>query len=103
MTRPVIARELVLATTPLTQASTNHRICSHAYVPQFLLVAVYRGLAFGAGFAICSLLTDFLGIFSLVIAQAAPLTTALIFILVSSLKFVALSIAVTIGLIHRRK
>ena len=42
---------------------------------------------------------DAFGIFTLISAQSAPVTTALIFVLVSSLKFVALTIAVAVGLV----
>ena len=97
MTRHLTQRELALAATPRLAAPSRRQTRHGAFVPQFLVVAVCRGIAFGICFAIFLLLTDAFGIFTLVKAQAAPLTFVLIFIFVASLKFVALSVALAVG------
>jgi hypothetical protein len=99
MTRPLTKRELTSAAMPPVASPTRHDI----FVPQFLIAAVCRGMTFGICFAVFVLLTDSFGIYSLIIAQAAPVTIALIFVLVSSFKFVALSIALAVGLVAYSK
>ena len=98
MTRPLTKRELALAATPLVRMAEveTHRKAS---VSQFVIVNVYRGIAIGITFAVLVLMTDAFGIFTLISAQPSPLTTALIFVLVSSFKFVALMIAIAVGLV----
>jgi hypothetical protein len=102
MTRPLTQRELALVATPFVAAKPAPHT-RHDALPQFLIAAIYRGLAIGVCFALFVLLTDAFGIFTLVKAQAAPLTFALIFIAFSGLKFVGLSIAVAVGLLAYAK
>jgi hypothetical protein len=68
-------------------------------VSQFLLANTMHGVALGIGFATLMLLTDTLGMFTLVMSQPAPITTALVFALVCCFKFIpaVLAIAVTIA------
>jgi hypothetical protein len=98
MTRPMTKRELALTATPLLKFPTSSQKEQAPSVAQFVIANVYRGIAIGISFAVLVLMTDAFGIFTLISAQPAPLTTALIFVLVSSFKFVALTIAVAVGL-----
>lgn len=68
-------------------------------VPQFLLANAMRGVALGISFAVLMLLTDTLGIFTLVMSQPAPITTALVLALVCCFKFIpaVLAIALTVA------
>jgi hypothetical protein len=102
MTRPLTKRELALAATPL-ESFPPLQAREKAAVPQFLIAAVYRGVAIGVVFAAFLLLTDSFGIYTLVMKQTAPLTFMLIFTLFCSVKFIALSIAVAVGLIPYSK
>jgi hypothetical protein len=72
-------------------------------VPQFLITAICRGVVIGLAFAAFLLLTDSFGIYSLMMKQAAPLAFLVIFMFVCSIKFIALSIAVAVGLIPYAK
>ncbi len=99
MTRPLTKHELSLAATPLLATSISQPTRHDVFVPQFLIIAICRGIAFGLAFATFVLLTDTFGIFTLINAQPTPVTALLIFAFVCSLKFVALSIAVAVGLI----
>jgi hypothetical protein len=65
----------------------------------FITTNVLRGISIGISFAILVLVTDAFGISTLISAQRSPMTVALIFTLVSSFKFVALTIAVAVGLL----
>ena len=80
MTRPLTKRELAFAATPLVRMPSG-RTRRNASVSQ----SVFANDAFG--------------IFTLISAQSASVTAALIFVLVSSFKFVALTIAVAVGLV----
>ena len=66
---------------------------------QFLLVNSMRGVALGISFAVLMLFTDTLDIFTLMMSQPAPITTALVFALVCCFKFipVVLAIALTVA------
>jgi len=97
MTRPLTTRELALAATPLVRMPIS-QTDQDAFL-QFVIANVYRGIASGISFAVLVLMTDAFGIFSLILTQPAPVTTALIFVLVSSFKFVALTIAIAVGLV----
>ena len=68
-------------------------------VPQFLLANAMRGVALGISFAVLMLLTDTLGIFTLVMSQPAPITTELVLALVCCFKFIpaVLAIALTVA------
>jgi hypothetical protein len=98
MTRPLTKRELALAATPLMRVPVARQQHRKPTIAQFVIVNVYRGIALGISVALFVLLTDTFGIFSLIASQSAPLTTGLIFVLVTSFKFVALTIAVAVGL-----
>lgn len=104
MTRPLTKRELALTATPLLKLPASRRQAQTNSVTQFVIANAYRGIALGISFAVLVLMTDAFGIFTLISAQPAPLTTALVFVLVSSFKFVALTIAVAVGLtaVHAR-
>ncbi len=65
-------------------------------VPQFLLANAMRGVALGISFAVLMLLTDTLGIFTLVMSQPAPITTALVFALVCCFKFIPAVLAISL-------
>jgi hypothetical protein len=99
MTRHLTKRELALAATPLTAVSTVRRYRQNPSVPRFVIVNACRGIALGISFAVFVLLTDAFGVSTLIEAQPVPFTAALLFVLVSSFKFVALTIAVAVGLI----
>ncbi len=101
MTRPLTKRDLALAATPLARMPIE-QACLDASVSQFVIANVYRGIALGIAFAVLVLMTDAFGIFTLISAQSAPLPTMLVFVLVSSFKFVALTIAVAVGLVASR-
>ena len=64
-----------------------------------MIANLYRGTALGIAFAVLVLMTDAFGIFILISAQSAPVTTALIFVLNSSLNFLALTIVVAASLV----
>jgi hypothetical protein len=97
MTRHLTKREL-LAATPVTVAPAARRYRQFPSVPHFVIANGCRGIALGLCFAALVLFTDAFGIATLIEAQPAPLTTAFLFVLVSSFKFVALTIAVAVGL-----
>lgn len=97
---------MIAMTRPLTKSeiarlakSTVAGKCQDVSVPRFLLANAMRGAALGIGFAALVLLTDTLGIFTLVMSQPAPITTALVFALVCGFKFIpaVLAIALTIA------
>ena len=91
MTRPLTKFEFAQIATPI---DSDRR--QDVSVSQFLIANVMRGVALGVSFAILMLLTDTLGIFTLVMSQPAPVTTALIFVLVCSVKFVPAVLAVVL-------
>jgi hypothetical protein len=99
MTRPLTKRELVLAARPLMAAGIDHQTRRHDPILQFMIINACRGIAIGITFAVALLMTDAFGIYTLILAQASPMMTALIFVFFSSLKFVGLTIAVSAGLL----
>ena len=91
MTRPLTKfkfAEIATSVDPLRRHDVS--------VSQFLIANVMRGVALGVGVAVLMLLTDTLGIFSLVMSQPAPVATAIIFVLVCSMKFVPAVLAVAL-------
>ena len=72
-------------------------------VPQFLLANAMRGVAFGIGFAALMLLTDTLGILTLVMSQPAPIATALVFVLVCCFKFVPAVLGIALAIATHTK
>lgn len=97
MTRPLSKTEL-LAAAPKPVGRPDLQDSS---IPELLVFSVSLGVGFGILFAAVVLWTDTFGIWSLVNTQSAPLTTLLIFVAVSSFKFVALTIAAAVGLAAR--
>jgi hypothetical protein len=71
MTCPLTKSELELAAAPLVVTPIERRT-GHDVVPQFLIAAVYRGIALGICIAAFTLVTDSFGIFTLVTAQPHP-------------------------------
>ena len=98
MTRPLTMSELALVATPI-----GRQIQQDSSFRQFLIANVCRGTGIGVLFAALVLLTDAFGIFTLIAAQPAPITTALIFVLVCSVKFIAIGLAVAVGLAAHSK
>jgi hypothetical protein len=94
MTRPLTKSEFAQLATSIDRDSDEQ-----VSVSQFLLANAMRGAAFGISFAVLMLLTDTLGIFTLVMSQPAPITTALVFALVCCFKFIpaVLAIALTVA------
>jgi hypothetical protein len=88
---------LTLAATPLVMKPMG--LTHQNSVSRFVIINVYRGVVLGTFFALLVLITDAFGIFTLISTQPAPLVTTLIFLIVSSFKFVALTIAVAMGLV----
>ncbi len=103
MTRPLTKRELALAATPLVAMPNVRQARQESSVLQFVIVNACRGIALGLCFAVLVLLTNAFGILTLITAQPSPITTVLIFVFVSSLKVVALTIAVAVGLVAYTK
>ena len=99
MTRPLTKRELALAARPLMTAGIDHQTPRQASISQFVIINACRGIALGITFAVFLLMTDAFGIYTLILAQTSPMTTALIFVFFSSLKFVGVTIAVSKGLL----
>jgi hypothetical protein len=97
MTRPLTRREL-LAATKLTVVPAARRHRQIFSVPHFVIANGCRGIALGLCFAALVLFTDAFGIATLIEAQPAPFAAEFLFVLVSSFKFVALTIAVAVGL-----
>ena len=98
MTRPLTKRELALAATPLVKMP-NNRTHRNEFLVAFIIANACGGIVLGISFAVLVLMTDAFGIFTLILAQPAPMTTALVFVLVSGFKFVALTIAFAVGLV----
>ncbi len=98
MTHPLTKRELASAATPLVKMQIA-RTYPNEFLVTFVIANACRGIVLGISFALLVLMTDAFGIFTLISAQPAPLTTALIFVLVSGFKFVALTIAIAVGLV----
>jgi hypothetical protein len=72
-------------------------------IPQFLIVNVGLGVGIGILAAALMLLTDTLGIFTLISAGSAPVLTALMFIVGGIMIFTPLVFAVAVGLVARSK
>jgi hypothetical protein len=96
MTRPLTKLEFARLAISLGTES-NERVS----VTQFLLANAMRGTAIGVAFAALMLLTDTLGIFTLVMSQPAPITTALIFVLICCFKFIPTTVAVALAVAAR--
>lgn len=97
MTRPLSKAELLAAAAkPVDRPNLRD-----SSIPELLVFSVGLGVGFGILFATVVLWTDTFGIWSLVNAQSAPLTTLLVFVVVCSFKFVALAIATAVGIAAR--
>jgi hypothetical protein len=72
-------------------------------IPQFLVVNVGLGVGIGILFAALMLLTDTLGIFTLIRAGSAPIPTVLMFTVGGIMTFTPTVLAVAVGLVARSK
>ena len=90
MTRPVLKREFMNAV-PQTAPQD-------IFAAETLVYSVALGIAAGLLLSILVLSTDMLGIFSLIKAQAAPLATAIILVVICSVKCVALVLASVVAI-----
>jgi hypothetical protein len=102
MTRQLTKRELVLAATSLVRMPIG-RTHRNEFLVKFVAINACRGIVLGILLAVLVLATDAFGISTLISAQPNPMTTVLVFVLVSSFKFVALTIAVAVGLVASSK
>jgi hypothetical protein len=91
MTRPLTKSEIARIAKSIVADNRDD-----VSVPQFLLVNAMRGAALGIGFAVLMLLSDTLGILTLVMSQPAPITTALVFTLVCCFKFIPAVLAISL-------
>jgi hypothetical protein len=85
MTRPVLKRDFMNAV-PQTAPKD-------VFAADILVHRIALGIAAGLLLSLFVLSTDMLGIFSLIKAQAAPASTAVIFVVVCCVKCVALTLA----------
>ncbi len=91
MTRLLSKSELLVVAKGVSRPSVQD-----GSIPELLVFSVGLGVGFGLLFATVILWTDTFAIFSLINSQSAPLTTLLVFVVVCSLKFVALAIATAV-------
>ena len=77
----------------------SNRTHRNEFLVAFIIANACRGIVLGISFAALVLVTDAFGLFTLLSAQRNPMSTALIFVLVSGFKFVALTIAFAVGLV----
>jgi hypothetical protein len=98
-----MARSTTESPFPFLTAPIGRQWHQDLSIPQFLVVNVGLGVGIGILAAALMLLTDTLGIFTLISAGSAPILTALMFTVGGIMIFTPMVFAVAVGLVARSK